>query len=131
LSAEKIQPFMFLSSFERFLAKSDTFFYKVPQNISGKRELFEKLAVSLHFPDYFGGNWDALEDLLTDLSWIEMPVLVLAHDDLPFRNNRDCLIIYLSVLKAAVMSSLKRSDKEFVVVFPVGFQTEILEVLGL
>lgn len=34
-----------------------------------KDVLLERLAVALGFPDWFGGNWDALEDCLQDLSW--------------------------------------------------------------
>ncbi len=34
-----------------------------------KVQLLENLAVALGFPDWFGHNWDALEDCLTDLSW--------------------------------------------------------------
>ena len=29
----------------------------------------EKIARALAFPEWFGGNWDALEDSLGDLSW--------------------------------------------------------------
>jgi hypothetical protein len=36
-----------------------------------KKELLARLARGLHFPAWFGGNWDALEDCLTDLSWLE------------------------------------------------------------
>ena len=36
-----------------------------------KNELLARLARGLHFPAWFGGNWDALEDCLTDLSWLE------------------------------------------------------------
>ena len=35
-----------------------------------KQRLLGALAAALDFPDWFGGNWDALEDCLTDLSWI-------------------------------------------------------------
>ena len=36
-----------------------------------KPRLLGALAAALEFPEWFGGNWDALEDCLTDLSWIE------------------------------------------------------------
>jgi len=35
----------------------------------GKRAMLAALATALGFPEWFGGNWDALEDSLTDLSW--------------------------------------------------------------
>ena len=31
--------------------------------------LLGRIAKALAFPAWFGGNWDALEDCLTDLSW--------------------------------------------------------------
>jgi len=36
---------------------------------AGKEALMERVARELEFPRWFGGNWDALEDCLTDLSW--------------------------------------------------------------
>lgn len=35
----------------------------------GKNAILAGIATALEFPDWFGGNWDALEDCLTDLSW--------------------------------------------------------------
>ncbi|MDA0276222.1 MAG: barstar family protein [Proteobacteria bacterium] len=35
----------------------------------GKAEVLRQLARALTFPSWFGGNWDALEDCLADLSW--------------------------------------------------------------
>jgi len=35
----------------------------------GKEALLQRVAQALEFPRWFGGNWDALEDCLTDLSW--------------------------------------------------------------
>jgi barstar (barnase inhibitor) len=34
-----------------------------------KEKLLQNIAAALDFPDWFGGNWDALEDCLGDLSW--------------------------------------------------------------
>ena len=42
-----------------------------------KVQLLKNLAAALGFPDWFGHNWDALEDCLTDLSWREAPAHVL------------------------------------------------------
>ncbi len=36
---------------------------------AGKDAMLASIAGSLEFPDWFGANWDALEDCLTDLSW--------------------------------------------------------------
>ncbi len=36
---------------------------------AGKEALLERIASVLEFPQWFGRNWDALEDCLTDLSW--------------------------------------------------------------
>lgn len=35
----------------------------------GKEGMLGAIASALGFPDWFGANWDALEDCLTDLSW--------------------------------------------------------------
>jgi hypothetical protein len=37
----------------------------------GKEAILAAMSASLEFPEWFGGNWDALEDCLTDLSWRE------------------------------------------------------------
>ena len=34
-----------------------------------KERLLKNIASALAFPDWFGANWDALEDCLGDLSW--------------------------------------------------------------
>lgn len=39
-------------------------------DVRNKRELLHVLAKSLQFPNYFGANWDALADMLGDLSWL-------------------------------------------------------------
>jgi Barstar (barnase inhibitor) len=40
--------------------------------IEDKQALMAAIAKGFEFPDYFGGNWDALEECLKDLgSWLE------------------------------------------------------------
>jgi hypothetical protein len=45
-----------------------------------KEALLANIAAALAFPPWFGGNWDALEDCLTDLSWRAAPGYVLIFD---------------------------------------------------
>jgi RNAse (barnase) inhibitor barstar len=35
-----------------------------------KKTFLAKIADALQFPNWFGGNWDALNDLLTDMKWL-------------------------------------------------------------
>jgi len=47
----------------------------------GKLGLFDALSKALKFPAHFGKNWDALNDCLTDLAWLDSNgwVLILAN----------------------------------------------------
>jgi len=42
--------------------------------------MFGEFARQLRFPDYFGRNWAALEDCLTDLAWLPAPGYALLLD---------------------------------------------------
>jgi RNAse (barnase) inhibitor barstar len=42
-----------------------------------KEAVLATLGTALEFPDWFGQNWDALADCLTDLSWCQAPGYVL------------------------------------------------------
>jgi len=48
---------------------------------SAKGAVLERIAAALTFPDWFGGNWDALEDCLGDLSWMPASGHVLLFED--------------------------------------------------
>ena len=43
--------------------------------------LFAELAKALEFPDYFGHNWDALEECLADLEWLPAKGYLLFFTD--------------------------------------------------
>lgn len=47
-----------------------------------KATLLTELGRVLDFPDYYGANWDALEECLADLSWHEGALqLLITHAD--------------------------------------------------
>jgi RNAse (barnase) inhibitor barstar len=47
---------------------------------AAKEELLRSIAQALDFPDWFGHNWDALEDCLSDLSWRQAPGYLLLFE---------------------------------------------------
>jgi hypothetical protein len=48
----------------------------------------QKIAGALAFPTWYGGNWDALEDLLCDLSWRKGEGHVLVFTGYPEASDR-------------------------------------------
>lgn len=48
---------------------------------TGKDDALARFARALRFPDWFGGNWDALQDCLSDLSWLRADGYLLLLDD--------------------------------------------------
>jgi RNAse (barnase) inhibitor barstar len=44
-------------------------------------DFYDELAAALQFPDYFGQNWDAVNDCLCDLDWVVADAIVLVFID--------------------------------------------------
>lgn len=65
------------------------------------QDLYVKLAETLDFPNYFGGNWDALIDFYRDFTWIEQKTIVIFHEnlsglsDLELEKYLGCVLICL------------------------------------
>jgi RNAse (barnase) inhibitor barstar len=58
------------AALEAAAADSDFASWRVDlAGVRGKQELLDAIARDLAFPEWFGSNWDALEDCLTDLAW--------------------------------------------------------------
>ncbi|MES2975766.1 MAG: barstar family protein [Pseudomonadota bacterium] len=79
-----------------------SFVVDVPGGLQSKRELLETLATAGQFPDYFGCNWDALLDCLSDFGWIEERRIVIRHADLPSRHSLEDCRTYLQILGESV-----------------------------
>jgi RNAse (barnase) inhibitor barstar len=59
-----------VGALEAAAAGSDFAVWRVDLDaVRTKQELLDAIAREVAFPDWFGSNWDALEDCLTDLSW--------------------------------------------------------------
>lgn len=59
--------------------------------ISTKEQLLGSIAEAMSFPDYFGGNWDALDECLRDMQWAHATgyvLLVRSAESLWRRNPR-------------------------------------------
>lgn len=52
------------------------------RELQDKSALLAGIARALAFPEYFGGNWDALEECLRDMSWRSGQIsLLIEHAD--------------------------------------------------
>ena len=96
------------------LVNGITFFTKEPEagpevfraaiwkRIVGLEALFEEYGWNFNIP-YYGFNWHALYDCLSDLQWISQPQIVITHHTLPELSEND-FSIYLEVLCRAIES---------------------------
>jgi len=55
-------------------------FYFDGQAITDKESFLRMAAAVLEFPSYFGKNWDAFEECVTDLEWVEAQPCILIYD---------------------------------------------------
>ncbi len=77
-------------------AERNIFQVLVP-SVKSKQELFSELADKLHFPDYFGYNWDALCEVLRDFYWINEKIIIIEHQDISRIPTAD-LKTYLEII---------------------------------
>ena len=120
-------PFVFYESADLF---DDGMVANVHAGIASVDELFDVLSEALHLPDYFGRNWNALDEVLGDLSWLAPPRIVVVHADLPDLPAEQ-LRIYLDVLRTAVDEWTQRPGAhELVVAFPEVEQLAIRRLLA-
>jgi hypothetical protein len=55
-------------------------FYLDGREVYDKHSFLRKIATVMKFPDYFGENWDALDECITDLDWCSAKRYVLIYD---------------------------------------------------
>lgn len=100
---------------------SDALVIRMPVGLRSKQKLLAVLADKLRFPNYFGWNWDALEECLRDLSWLPPGKAVeIVHQDLPFGTGGENRGTYLNVLRSAVDYWAAEGSRQFRVILPPG-----------
>lgn len=86
------------------------------KNIGRKEQLLNATATALRFPSDFGHNWDALEECLTDLEWVDADGYVIYYDHIDGLLNAhpDQFETLVEILRDAV-ASWKEDDAAMVV----------------
>lgn len=125
--------FEFLAPGERASCERDagTLVVRIPRGITRKRQLLATLSAALHFPDYFGHNWDALEECLNDLSWLrDVRSVLLLHADLPCSGNVKTLAVYLDILRKRARGETVGAKIQVRVCFPAAARGAVQAAFG-
>lgn len=98
---------------------------RIKKHINDKSELFDIFSSQLEFPSYFGKNWDALTDCLSDLHWVKETNIFIFHEDIPLGLLKDQQRIYIETLYDTI--DIWRNDKSRVIkiYFPESSRDEI------
>ncbi len=80
----------------------------VVKRIEGRRcatkgALLSEFARALEFPSYFGQNWDAFEECLTDLSWMSAAgyLIVVTNAEQILRGHEEDYATFIDIVRAA------------------------------
>ncbi|OBF33036.1 hypothetical protein A5724_20670 [Mycobacterium sp. ACS1612] len=63
---------------------------------SNKKEFFDEVGAAVQFPYYFGENWDASWDCITELSWLKGSSFLIVFDSAEYlltQSNQDFEIL--------------------------------------
>ena len=87
------------------------------KNVTRKQTFLSKMAEELKFPDYFGNNWDALFESLTDLSWLEAPgYLIIIKNMKTFEKQSSSHLLAIKRIFEAVANYWESRQVPFIIV---------------
>jgi hypothetical protein len=106
----------------------------IPKGLTTKKTLLEAYASVFKFPDYFGFNWDALDEVLSDFSWIkDKNRILIYHIDIPLLDDKDTRIL-LEILNDRIYDSstspIEGFKRSVAVVFPEEYKNKVKKILG-
>lgn len=91
-------------------------FYFNGRKINNKADFLKTASTVINLPEYFGYNWDALQDCLTELSWFEASSYLIVYDQWQnFAHNypQDWQILN-DIFSEAIAYWLKRNKRFYV-----------------
>jgi len=112
--------------------RTPVFTAELREGIRNSTDLLRELGFKLRFPDYFGVNWNALEECIRDLSWLPRGSLALEHRDLPLAGDSEGQKIYLSIRSDASQKRWTLPEQripDLMVIFPPSTRKQIKELL--
>lgn len=94
------------------------FVAQIGSGVHSTEELFDEFSLKLKFPSYFGRNWNALKDCLSDLVWLPGAGarVALLHDAEPHLPRNE-MALYLSVLADSIVAH-EGGSRVLTVAFP-------------
>jgi hypothetical protein len=95
----------------------DDYVVELPEEIATPDQLLQAYDDLLHFPEYFGFNWNAMDECLRDLEWIQNRRIIIIHKSLP-KIERSQVRIYLSILSDCMREWEKNGAHVVIVAFP-------------
>ncbi len=115
---------------DRPAANDGTLVVRIPAKLNRKRRLLAEFARQLRLPNYFGWNWDAFEECLRDLTWLDgIQEVIVVHRDVPFAESLEQQSIYLSILKDRLDWKHPQCPR-FRVEFPCSSQSDVKRSAG-
>ena len=122
--------FVFTDSVDKLLSQDNEFLAQIPIGIKQTKYLFIELQRALSLPDYFGHNFDALDECLRDFEWVDQYSIILAHDDLPDLSKQDT-VIYLDVIGSAADIWHRSPEHELKIFMPFYFKSRVKNFLSI
>jgi len=121
-------PFLFTDDPELFIKKNDYVIF-ISNNLRSKEALINEFAKQGQFPKYFGKNWDALEECLRNLYWINKKRIIIIHKGIPLLNSEKDLKLYLEILNDVAIEWRSDSSHEVIIIFSKDLQKQIKSLL--
>ncbi|MDR0404426.1 MAG: barstar family protein [Oscillospiraceae bacterium] len=115
ISVENDAEFFFINDIKEINEKDDAYVVII-KNEDPKEDLLNEYYTKFKFPPYFGFNWNALNDCLGGLGWIEQKNVIVYHERIPTLNQRDTET-YLDILRGMVALWKKYEKHNFEVYF--------------